>query len=560
MAELQTDLNALIACGVDNTALFMDQTQAQRIAEDIFDDVFMSCMDLTFKELDDHFKTYNDLTVAQGQIRLRPGTRKNIKAFVQWTRDELRLGRDPRLTPFPVNQVSDLIRHHKTHQKFLSDSKTLAEAAKPEKFKETTKWAYWKPTFLNYIRAIPGRDGVPLKYICRDKDEAEDIPNKDFLDDNVAMAPLNGMAYVIDTLQVHTFLLNFVSGNDTAEAKIQGLQRPNDGRESFKRLVEHYEGVGVHVIDIRKANEVLKSLFYTGEKPPHMWWAEFEKRLTRAFNAYVRHEGRVVHSDSMKIRMLTDKIKADFLTPTRAQLKIELSRTPMTVTYDQALSLFCNMVNQKHPPQMGAAQNRIRRTINEVSSGCGGRSGRGGFGRGGRGGRQGGRGGRGGPTKTRSDSRIITLTDGSQVEKHASFNFPSHVFMKMKQEDKDTLRRERQTFNDGRRTRSEIQELRSQIQELGGTVSTKTDSTPPDTVPASQRSHVSQLTATNTSMMGGRNEQAHNRQVRRAGAVITHCHIRSSTMVNRVSAFNPCYCDTAYCAQSIASTIAWVPS
>ena len=101
------------------------------------------------------------------------------------------------------------------------------------------------------------------------------------------MAPLNGDAYAIDTVQVHTFLVNFVAGNDTAEAKIQGLAKPNDGREAFRRLVEHYEeGVGIHAVDIREADEVIKNLFYAGEKPPHMWWSEFEKRLTRAFNAY----------------------------------------------------------------------------------------------------------------------------------------------------------------------------------------------------------------------------------------------------------------------------------
>ncbi|KAI2511632.1 hypothetical protein MHU86_2698 [Fragilaria crotonensis] len=93
------------------------------------------------------------------------------------------------------------------------------------------------------------------------------------------MAPLEGDSYAIDTVQVHTFLVNFVSGNDTAEAKIQGLPRPNDGRDAFKRLVEHYEGVGIHAIDIREADEVIKSLFYAGEKPPHMWWSEFEKGL-----------------------------------------------------------------------------------------------------------------------------------------------------------------------------------------------------------------------------------------------------------------------------------------
>ena len=59
-------LDALIACGVDDVKLFMDETQAQRIADDIFDNLLTTCMDMTFKELDDHFKTYADLTVAQG--------------------------------------------------------------------------------------------------------------------------------------------------------------------------------------------------------------------------------------------------------------------------------------------------------------------------------------------------------------------------------------------------------------------------------------------------------------------------------------------------------------
>jgi hypothetical protein len=100
----------MVTCGVDHDALFLDETQAQRLASDIFGDQFTLCLDITFKELDEHFKTYSDLTVAQGQIRIRPGTRKNIKAFVQWTRDELRLGRDLTESPFPIELVGDLIR------------------------------------------------------------------------------------------------------------------------------------------------------------------------------------------------------------------------------------------------------------------------------------------------------------------------------------------------------------------------------------------------------------------------------------------------------------------
>jgi hypothetical protein len=145
-------------------------------------------------------------------------------------------------------------------------------------------------------------------------------------------------------------------------------------------------------------------------------------------NAYVEHEGCVFHSDSLKIGMLLNKIMADFLTPTKAQLEIELStRTPMTITYFQSLALFCNvLVNQKHPPQMGAAQNRVRRTVDEISTG----------------GEEAlpeadvGRGGSGTPRQTRTDSCMITLTDSAQIECHVSFNCPQHVHMKIMQEDK----------------------------------------------------------------------------------------------------------------------------
>jgi hypothetical protein len=126
MAGAFTVVDALISCDVPNLGLYAERTQAQRIASDIFGDAFDSCKDVTFKELDEHFKTYSELNVQQGQIRLNPGVRKNIKAFVQWTRDELRLGRDPSATAFPIAQVTDLIRRYHTHEKYSKDSSTLA--------------------------------------------------------------------------------------------------------------------------------------------------------------------------------------------------------------------------------------------------------------------------------------------------------------------------------------------------------------------------------------------------------------------------------------------------
>lgn len=95
--------------------------QARNIANEIFQDDFNTCVDKSNEEIDADFKTLESSSVAQGQIRLRPSAKTNIRAFVQWTRDELRLQRDPRLTVFPVSDARNLIRRYKTHQHFIKN-------------------------------------------------------------------------------------------------------------------------------------------------------------------------------------------------------------------------------------------------------------------------------------------------------------------------------------------------------------------------------------------------------------------------------------------------------
>jgi hypothetical protein len=131
---------------------------------------------------------------------------------------------------FPVTDAPNLIRRHKTHAQFVKKASTLSDAAKPEKFKTETKWTDWVPSFMNYLRAIPGRDGIPLEYICRENEAPNPTPNTDFLDDYVNMGPLNGEAFAIDAADVHTYLVNFVAGNETAEAKMQAYDGQNNGR------------------------------------------------------------------------------------------------------------------------------------------------------------------------------------------------------------------------------------------------------------------------------------------------------------------------------------------
>ena len=123
--------NALIACGVDDVALYDGVTAAAWLANDIFDNDFNDCMDKTYEDLDDNLKAYSTMTVANGHIRLNPSTKKLIKAFIQWSRDHIRLGHDTTLTAFPPGDSVELLRCYKTNDKFNKKASTIYDTAKP---------------------------------------------------------------------------------------------------------------------------------------------------------------------------------------------------------------------------------------------------------------------------------------------------------------------------------------------------------------------------------------------------------------------------------------------
>ena len=81
----------------------------------------------------------------------------------------------------------------------------IVESAKPGRLTLETKWHDLKPVFSNFLRSIPGRDGVPLSYIIRANDLTDPTLHLDALNDYVARAPLNGEAYVSDAKEVHTY-------------------------------------------------------------------------------------------------------------------------------------------------------------------------------------------------------------------------------------------------------------------------------------------------------------------------------------------------------------------
>ena len=278
-----TVFDALVSIGIDNHIQFNGATKAQRIATEMFDDDFETCLDKTFKEIDEDLKSWGqELTINNGQIRLTPIQKKNIKAMTQWAKNKIRQGQDPTAEPFLLANATELIKNYKSHEAFITKASTLADAAKPDKFTDTTRWKDWKPTFVNYLRHIPGRYGVPIVYVIRDYCQISYDEN-DILGLYVQNAPHEGEAFQTDSAEIHTYLANFIKGNVAAEAKITSHGHDNNGLEDMKSLTEHYEGVGIHSTEISTAEKGIDLLFYNGEKRPHMWWAHFELRLVSAF-------------------------------------------------------------------------------------------------------------------------------------------------------------------------------------------------------------------------------------------------------------------------------------
>ena len=158
----------------------------------VFMSSFNTCRDMSDADLIDAFKAFFNLSAAEVRIRLLPAQKARIKAFLQWVKDQQRMGVDLSTGSFPVADTTKLMRRATTHKMYMDKKNTIAAAAKPKKFTADMKWEDWSPAFMNYVCAIPGQDSIPLKYVIRDKNAADPTPRPDFLDEYVNNAPLTG--------------------------------------------------------------------------------------------------------------------------------------------------------------------------------------------------------------------------------------------------------------------------------------------------------------------------------------------------------------------------------
>ena len=508
---LFTVYDDMVICGIDDATFFQGRTQAERISFEIFSDDFSTTMDVSTEELNEEFKALMGMTVAQGQIRLMPAVRKNIRAFIQWCRDEIRMGRNPATVEFPVVDTAKLLRRMKTHEQYVHGSKLMSLQALPQDFTNDVQWNDWKPTFENYLRTMPGRDGVPLKYIVRMNTAAVPTVHEDFLETYINMAPLHGEAFVMDNAKVLVLLKKLIVGNTEAEATLQAINVEGNGREAFIALLTHYEGEGLLAIDIVEAEYIIKDLSYVAEKP-QMNWSMFERTLKKAYAAYDKHEGREVHSDGMKLRSLQAKVTAPFLLLSKTMIDTEIGKRPMVMTFITALRIYRTAVREKFPQGINNTTDRGRYLSEARADAERGRNHE----------------NRNGRNSDRSRSRNversrhrdqeeIVLRNGEKMDYHPSYHFSEGQLRAMTDRQRERLRNERNAYREsqGRQTRHNTQ---TQITELRAEVASLRSGSNPENPAAvgtdGTTAQISQVTlgTDGSSVMGGRNQQASGRR------------------------------------------------
>ena len=245
-----------------------------------------------------------------------------------------------------------------------------------------------------------------------------------------------------------------------------------------------------------------------------MWWDEFERRLNYAFYTCDKKEKRQVYSKDMKLRILTQKIGTDFLQAMKASINIEITKIPMTMSDEQALSAFRNEINRKRIAELN--QNTRQRQVAQTDLYQGPYNNRGG-GRGGRfpndnrGGRglgrsseRGGRGGRCTPNRGHKDARFITGNDVRTMEVHPSYRFSPLTWKNLPSLERRRITQERNEYYENKK-RSDAQQSTSIPREVSA--ATTGDNNDQLTTTSTVTNQPAGLITPSGSIMDGRNEQ-----------------------------------------------------
>ena len=170
-----------------------------------------------------------------------------------------------RITFCAALDTATLIHRALAQTTMICNTKLAAEAADPGKLDSENKWKQWEERFINYLSVQLGSRGVPLSYVIRDND-ALDVTTTftSFITKSIKCAPLAGEFYIADRQLVFHMIINATTGCASADW-IKSTLRYSDGRQSRKKLMDHFAGEGSAARALAEGKHLYETLHYKNE-------------------------------------------------------------------------------------------------------------------------------------------------------------------------------------------------------------------------------------------------------------------------------------------------------
>jgi len=221
------------------------EPQRNRLAQefDSVDDI----REWTDKDVHSLAESFSKRTTAEGKMYFGMARTKRLTALIHWVRDFERVSETPTIRG--LNQegfraaLQVAAERAEIRKQEAEHSSTISRESAPGKLKSERHFMDWKNGFQNMLSSIPGVSGIPLSYVIRDNDEPIRDGHETFIQECIACAPLQGVAFEADARQVHHLAMASVQG-ETSEQWIKHLKKHQNGRMDLQALSDHFQGEG----------------------------------------------------------------------------------------------------------------------------------------------------------------------------------------------------------------------------------------------------------------------------------------------------------------------------
>jgi hypothetical protein len=284
---------------------------------------------------------------AASRIHVNLAQAKNIKATIDWVKDQDRINQAPTIAGMDEDSFLEAIKESAKREVIREAAKenaeTLAKEASPGKLTGEKVWDKWRSGLENQLSMLYGVNGVPLVYVIRENEEPEEGKSySSFTQECIEKCRLTGQEFNEDAKYVHNIIQSLIVGED-AEQWVKEHKKLKNGRTDFLNLVAHFTGEGNNTRRIGDAERLEKTLHYKDERA--MTFQTFLAKTKHMFNIF--EEVGEPKPESAKIRFLLDGIRNAELQPIVQAIRAGMTLEPNTYTFTTAANMIASQVTPK---------------------------------------------------------------------------------------------------------------------------------------------------------------------------------------------------------------------